>query len=91
MARSQYTRTEGTLQGSSEAVGAGPLSSLSNYQNLVARAVDAFGDEFKASRWLSLPNRDLNGETPLQAAQKHGYDVGILEPILIRLEHGIDY
>jgi uncharacterized protein (DUF2384 family) len=90
MAGSQYPRTESGLQGAAE-LAAGSLGNLSSYQRLIARTVDAFGDEFKASRWLSLPNRDLNGETPLQAAQKHGYDVGILEPILIRLEHGIDY
>jgi hypothetical protein len=39
---------------------------------LVARAVDAFGDEIKASSWLPLPNRDLGGQTPLQVAQKNG-------------------
>ena len=30
-----------------------------SYRALVSRVVDAFGDEVKASRWLSLPNRDL--------------------------------
>lgn len=61
------------------------------YQALVARTVDAFGDEIKASRWLSLPNRDLSGQTPLQAAQANGYDMQVLEPILTRMEHGVDY
>lgn len=61
------------------------------YRALVSRAVDAFGDEIKASRWLSSPNPDLNGQTPLQAVQGSGYDVHVLEPILTRIEHGIDY
>jgi uncharacterized protein (DUF2384 family) len=64
---------------------------VTNYQLLVARVVDAFGDEVKASRWLSLPNADLNGETPLQVAQRENYSARLLEPILIRIEHGIDY
>jgi uncharacterized protein (DUF2384 family) len=67
------------------------LHELENYKKLVARAVDVFGDEIKASVWLSLPNSNLNGETPLQIAQKSGYEAQILEPILIRIEHGIDY
>jgi uncharacterized protein (DUF2384 family) len=68
-----------------------PASQLANYQNLVARAVAVFGDELKASRWLSLQNPDLDDETPLQAAQKHGYNQKFLEPMFIRIEHGIDY
>ncbi len=61
------------------------------YRALVSRVVDAFGDEVKASRWLSLPNRDLNGQTPLQAVQSCGYDLQLIEPILTRIEHGVDY
>jgi uncharacterized protein (DUF2384 family) len=61
------------------------------YRGLVSRAVEAFGDEIKASRWLSLPNRDLNGQTPIQAVQASGYDMQVLEPILTRIEHGVDY
>lgn len=68
---------------------AGAIRELWNYQNLVNRVVDAFGDEIKASRWLSLPNSELNGETPLQTAQRSGYDTQALEPILTRIEHGI--
>jgi hypothetical protein len=66
-------------------------SEFTNYQILVSRTVDAFGDELKASRWLSLPNRDLDGQTPLQAVQNSGYDLRVLEPILTRMEHGVDY
>jgi uncharacterized protein (DUF2384 family) len=64
---------------------------LTNYQTLVQRVVDAFGDELKASRWLSLPNDDLGGESPLQVFQRDHYSTLHLEPILVRIEHGIDY
>ncbi len=64
---------------------------LANYRKLVERVVEVFGDEIKASRWLSLPNPELNGETPLQAVQRNDHDTRVLEPILTRIEHGIDY
>jgi uncharacterized protein (DUF2384 family) len=66
------------------------LRELLNYRKLVARTVDAFGDEVKASMWLSMPNPFLDGETPLRAAQRDGYNFLILEPILTRMEHGIN-
>jgi uncharacterized protein (DUF2384 family) len=66
-------------------------SNILRYRGLVSRAVEAFGDEVKASRWLSLPNRDLNGQTPIQAVQANGYDMQVLEPIFTRIEHGVDY
>jgi hypothetical protein len=44
----------------------GPPQLLTNYQKLVARTVDAFGDELKASQWLSIPNPDLNGGRPTE-------------------------
>jgi uncharacterized protein (DUF2384 family) len=62
---------------------------MSNYKKLIDRVVDAFGDEIKASVWLSIPNADLNGETPLQMVSKNDYSVDLLEPILTRIEHGI--
>lgn len=62
-----------------------------SYQALVSRVVAAFGDEVKASRWLSLPNVDLGGQTPIQAVQNCGYDFQVIEPILTRIEHGVDY
>jgi uncharacterized protein (DUF2384 family) len=67
------------------------LQALTNYQTLVRRVVDVFGDEVKASRWLSLPNPDLDGESPLQVAQRDHYSTLLLEPILVRIEHGIDF
>ena len=66
-----------------------PYEELLNYRQLVARVVDVFGDETKASVWLSTPNSSLNGETPLRAAQRNAYDLLTLEPILTRIEHGI--
>ena len=83
---SRTTRQRGRTEPFAES-----LQPLTNYQTLVARVVDAFGDELKASSWLSLPNPDLNGETPLQVAQRENYSGVPLEPILIRIEHGIDY
>jgi hypothetical protein len=84
-------RAEQHMQGATEHVHSGTRSSFRNYQSLVSRVTEVFGDEIRASRWLSLPNRDLNGQTPLEAAQQNGYDAQILEPILIRIEHGVDY
>jgi Protein of unknown function (DUF2384) len=68
---------------------AAPVQELANYKQLVARAVDVFGDEIKASKWLSLPNAELNGDTPLQVAQRDGYSCQVLEPIFTLIEHGI--
>jgi uncharacterized protein (DUF2384 family) len=62
---------------------------LASYRALVARTVEAFGDEIKASKWLSLPNKDLKGMTPLQLVEASGYSIESLEPILTRIEHGI--
>jgi uncharacterized protein (DUF2384 family) len=67
------------------------MQEFSRYKELVSRTVDAFGDEIRASRWLSMPNRDLDGRTPLEVAQNNGYDLEVLEPVLVRIEHGIDY
>jgi uncharacterized protein (DUF2384 family) len=64
---------------------------MKRYRALVARTVDVFGDEIKASLWLSLPNQDFNGQTPLQVAQKSGYKLQAIEPILIRIEHGVEF
>ena len=64
-----------------------------NYQALVERAVDVFGSELKASRWLSLPSVDLGGKIPLQVAQSVSYAADelerIFEPIFVHMEHGI--
>jgi len=64
---------------------------LANYQKLVSRVSDVFGSEVKASLWLSRPNKDLNGEAPIQIAMRDGYATRSLEPALTRIEHGIYY
>jgi uncharacterized protein (DUF2384 family) len=64
---------------------------IERYRALVSRTVDALGDEIKASLWLSLPNEELHGQTPLQAVEASGYDMTVLEPMLTRMEHGVYY
>jgi uncharacterized protein (DUF2384 family) len=91
MAIEPYPGSESALTGAVRQVSTGPEREMVCYRALVSRAVEAFGDEIKASRWLSIPNKDLEGQTPLQAVQKSGYDMQVLEPILARVEHGVDY
>jgi uncharacterized protein (DUF2384 family) len=59
------------------------------YKHVVDRAVEVFGDEIAASTWLSTPSPDFNNKPPLQVAQEHGYDPEVLEPVLVRIEHGV--
>lgn len=63
------------------------------YRLLVERAVDVFGDEIKASLWLSRPSTDLDGKSPLQEAQRLNYSPAemdrLFEPIFVRIEEGI--
>ena len=70
-----------------------PGARLQNYRELVSRTVEVFGDESKASRWLSIPSTDLDGRTPLDVAQSVDYDESqlqrVFEPIFTRIEHGI--
>jgi uncharacterized protein (DUF2384 family) len=89
MANAPSSRATPPRQSNSDEPLAEPTRELTNYRELVDRVVEAFGDEIKASRWLSLPNSELNGETPLQAVQRSDYDAEVLEPILTRIEHGI--
>ncbi len=65
----------------------------SSYRQLVERTIDVFGDELKASLWLSKPSPDLEGKVPLQIAESVQYAADeldrIFEPIFTRIEHGI--
>jgi uncharacterized protein (DUF2384 family) len=61
------------------------------YKSLVARVTDVFGDKVVASRWLSTPSVDFASQPPLEFARNHDYDVSVLEPVLIRIEHGVDF
>jgi uncharacterized protein (DUF2384 family) len=63
---------------------------MARYRQIVARAVETFGDELTASRWLSLPSVDFGGHTPLEIAQRSAYDLQSIEPVLTRIEHGIN-
>jgi uncharacterized protein (DUF2384 family) len=91
MASSPQIRKRSAVSVSPKLIGGDPHHEMVRYRALVSRAVDAFGDEIKASRWLSMPNQDLSGQTPLQAVQTSGYDMQVLEPIFTRIEHGVDY
>jgi len=66
-------------------------SAYVRYRQLVDRVTDAFGDATVASRWLSTPSNDFNLQPPIEVAKRNGYDVAILEPALIRIEHGVDF
>jgi uncharacterized protein (DUF2384 family) len=65
------------------------------YECLVDRAIDVFGDESTAARWLSMPSVDLEGKSPTQVAQECDYDKAAIDlkimPILGKIEHGIYY
>ena len=64
---------------------------FANYERLVDRVSDVFGDDLKASRWLSLANEDFGRITPLAAAREDDYNMTRLEPVLVRIEHGTDF
>jgi uncharacterized protein (DUF2384 family) len=57
------------------------------YKHLVARAVEVFGDELDATRWLSAGNSDFAGRTPLQALVEEGPDHVL--SVLGKIEHGV--
>jgi len=61
---------------------------LARLARIVVRAEDALGDDDKAHRWLSAPNRALGGQRPLTLLDS---DAGALavERILGRIEHGL--
>ena len=65
------------------------LAEYERYQSVVRRAISVFGDEVTASRWLSTPSPDFNGEVPLKVAQASGYSLKQFEPVFVRIEHGI--
>ncbi len=60
------------------------------YEQLVNRAVDVFGDEFKATRWLSTHLKQLDNLSPLEWAEKSGFaDLSQIEFVLGQIEHGV--
>jgi uncharacterized protein (DUF2384 family) len=62
---------------------------FANYSKLIDRVVDVFGDEITASKWLSTPSSDFDQKSPLQVARDDAYQMTALEPVLIRIEHGV--
>ncbi len=72
-----------------------PAYQQRGYKSLVSRAIEVFGDEITADRWLSLPCADLGGRVPLQVAEDQDFDdkkwKDLFEPIFVRIEHGIYY
>jgi len=76
---------------SASADGSNAYTLYKRYRELVDRVTDAFGDEIVASQWLSTPSVDFNSRPPIEVAERSGYDVAVLEPVLIRIEHGVDF
>jgi uncharacterized protein (DUF2384 family) len=59
----------------------------SEYKQLTARAVEVFGNELEAGRWLSTESRDFAGRTPLQDFIEEGPSRALAA--LGRIEHGV--
>ena len=57
-------------------------------KQILARAVEVFGDESEARLWLKEPKSALQGMTPIQAI-KTASGVQQVELMLGRIEHGI--
>lgn len=78
----QRKRTERT------ALSADESDRLARLARLLVRAEEALGDEERALRWLSRPNRALDGQVPLTLLDN---DAGALavERVLGRIEHGV--
>lgn len=55
---------------------------------VVARAIEVFGDRTKALRWLRTPIPSLGDETPLAMLERTG-GVRQVEDVLGRIEHGV--
>jgi uncharacterized protein (DUF2384 family) len=62
-------------------------SRYSEYEQLAARAVEVFGSEVEAARWLSAQSQDFAGHTPLQDLIKQGPDHAL--SVLGKIEHGV--
>ena len=52
-------------------------------------AINSLGSHVKAERWLSKPNRSLNGDSPSSRIKKTAKGVNDVKKILFRIEHGI--
>jgi len=77
------------VQGSKKKADAGKTAG--SEEAALARVVAAFGDEDKALEWLTTPNQEFGGDTPFNVLAAHGFDLQVIEPFLVRMEHGVDY
>ena len=68
-------------------IGSSPLV-IDRILPVVAHAVAVFGDEHKASHWLSSPLPLLAGSSPCEVIEREG-GVDVVEQILTRIEHNI--
>jgi putative toxin-antitoxin system antitoxin component (TIGR02293 family) len=59
------------------------------YNTVVGRAVDVFGSELKATRWLSRPSQDFDGKSPLDALVDADFDPTPILDTLGKIEHGV--
>jgi uncharacterized protein (DUF2384 family) len=62
-------------------------SRYSEYEQLAERAVEVFGSEIEAARWLSTQSPDFADRTPLQDLIKQGADHALA--VLGKIEHGV--
>jgi uncharacterized protein (DUF2384 family) len=65
----------------------GISSRYSDYEKLAARAVEVFGSEIDAARWLSTQSPDFADRTPLQDFVKKGSNHAF--EVLGKIEHGV--
>ena len=62
-------------------------SRYAEYRQLIARAVEVFGTEIDATRWLSTQSADFAGRSPLQDLIQEGPDHAL--DVLGKIEHGV--
>ena len=55
-------------------------------RSVKAHALDTFGSEIKAQRWLSRPNPLFQGKSPLQVLKANPV---LVEAELVRIDHGV--
>jgi uncharacterized protein (DUF2384 family) len=58
-------------------------------QQLEAKALETFGDQGKATRWLDHPNAGLKGCVPRQLAESDEAGFKTVMTSLGRIQHGI--
>ena len=59
------------------------------YKTVVERAVDVFGNELKATHWLSRSSLDFGERSPLEALVDSGFDPTPILDVLGKIEHGV--